>query len=61
MSLLNTPKYKDLKIREFKVHQPPTKPNLATWLGRKNKLFFLIRFFLISEVVCLLQQIETIK
>ncbi|XP_023324453.1 actin-related protein 10 [Eurytemora carolleeae] len=33
MSLLNTPKYKDLKIREFKVHQPPTKPNLATWLG----------------------------
>jgi len=32
-SLLSLPKYDDIKINQFKLHMPPSKPNLTTWLG----------------------------
>jgi len=31
--LLSLPQYADIKITEFKVYEPPAKPNLVTWLG----------------------------
>jgi actin-related protein len=32
-SLLSQPKYASFKISKFKLHQPPAKPNITTWLG----------------------------
>jgi len=31
--LLSLPQYSDIKIQEFKIYEPPAKPNLVTWLG----------------------------